>query len=130
MKKVTRTVLLLGVLSIMAAGCQKENQIEPGQTTTVATVQTTTYSVDGETFSTTEERTALLERLLALAREGYTVTLLQNNNGVHSTKEQVIFTTTDPNEAAQWADQMYHQGYEVTISYDKKTGVYTCIAVK
>lgn len=132
MKKITRTALLIGVLCTMAASCQKENQVEPAQTTTVATVQTTSYSVNGMAYSTTEDRAALLERLMALAREGNTVTLFHdgNSNGIHSTKEKVVFTTSDPNEAADWADQMYEQGYSVTITYNKKTGIYTCIAIK
>lgn len=132
MKRITRTVLLIGLLCTTVAGCQKENQAEPSPTTTVATIQSTSYSVNGMDYSTTEDRAALLERLIALAREGNTVTLFHdgNSNGIHSTKEKVVFTTSDPNEAADWAYQMYEQGYSVTITYDKETGIYTCIAIK
>ncbi len=132
MKKITRTVLLIGALSIMAVSCQKENIVAPGQTTTVVTVQTTSFSVNGEIYTSTEERAALLDRLVALAREGYTVTIFHSGNsgGTQATKEKVIFTTTDPDEAAQWADQMLEQGYDVTIDYNPKTGTYTCIATR
>ena len=39
-------------------------------------------------------------------------------------------TTTDQDEAYQWAEKMADKGYEVEIEYDMKTGTYTCTATR
>jgi hypothetical protein len=33
-------------------------------------------------------------------------------------------------EANDWSNKMTKDGYVVTISYDKNTGIYTCIAIR
>ena len=68
---------------------------------------------------------------MALAREGYEVTLVQKDQAnTCPSKENVVFTTQDPDVAADWTDKMYKKGYTVTITYDDETGIYTCIAIK
>ena len=68
--------------------------------------------------------------MMALARQGYNVVIYSGNRTVGaSTKEIVTFTTTDEDEAKQWAKDMTNQGYDVQISYEPKTGIWTCIAM-
>ncbi len=128
---------LLAVFSLATVGCQKEplNESPQSMTTEVATY-TVYYTVDGvphtASFSSKEEWRAFIDRMFALAEEGHSVTFYDNerdSNGV-TNKEIVTYITQDKNEAEAWADMMRKNQYVVSISYDTKTGVYTCTAIK
>ena len=133
MKKFVKTVALFSVLTLAATGCQKENEFNPlvDSEQTTETIQVV-YSINGEVFQTTlseSEWDAFLERMMALAREGYEVSFSKNRSSLTSqSKEKVTFVTTSQQEAIAWSSNMVDQGYEVTITFDKKTGVYTCVA--
>ena len=135
MKKNIKTVALLAVLSMAAVGCQKTDFTEQNAVVeqTTKTIQVV-YSINGEVYQTTldeSEWDGFMERMLALAREGYEVTFSKNGSFLTSqSKEKVTFVTTSEAEANHWASEMISNGYAVTISYDKKTGEYTCIAIK
>ncbi len=92
------------------------------------------YSINGEVFQTTmseSEWDAFLERMMALAREGYEVSFSKNRSSLTSqSKEKITFVTTSEQEANEWSNNMANQGYVVSITFDKTTGEYTCIAVK
>ena len=135
MKKNIKTVALLAVLSMAAVGCQKTDFTEQNAVVeqTTKTIQVV-YSINGEVYQTTldeSEWDGFMERMLALAREGYEVTFSKNGSFLTSqSKEKVTFVTTSEAEANHWASEMISNGYAVTISYDKKSGEYTCIAIK
>lgn len=134
MKNRFKTVALLATLSLAATGCHKENVLPLGGTEqTMETIQVV-YSINGEVFLTTlneSEWDAFVERMLALAREGYEVSFSKNSSSLTSqSKEKVTFVTTDEKEAHSWAENMAEQGYMVTITFDHTTGEYTCIAFK
>ena len=134
MKKKIKTVALLAVLGLTATGCQKENMLPlSGNEQTMETIQVV-YSINGEVFQTTlseSEWDAFLERMMALAREGYEVSFSKNRSSLTSqSKEIVTFVTTSEQKAHAWSNEMLNQGYEVTISYNQKTGEYTCIATR
>lgn len=126
---------LLTVLTLAAAGCQKENDVLPlaGAEQTMETIQVV-YSINGEVHQATLNKLewqAFMERMLALAREGYEVTISKNDTfQTPQSKEKVVFVTKKESEANAWAEAMINDGYWVTISYDETTGEYTCIAVK
>lgn len=132
MKKTTKAMFaFLGLLAF--AGCQKENLVAPnGETLCMET--TIGYYAAGEygqvVLTDDESWDFFLDRMFALAREGYEVTIISpfHPQGM-STKEVVTFQTTDQDEAQVWAKQMIDEGYHVTISFNPKTGVYTCTAV-
>lgn len=137
MKNKTIYVAMLTTLGLMATGCQKE-MVEnlPNQTSVSISAYTVEYSINGETFRTVlqseEEYDALLLRLVALAREGYTVQV-RNGNTIrqgNASKEVVTYTTSDSDDAKRWTKKMMNEGYEVTVTYDDETGIYTCIAIK
>ena len=131
MKKVIKTVALLGMLSLAATGCMKENVANPVATTTGYELAYTTGSYYGhENLNSDEEWSLFLDRMFALAKEGYEVTIIGNNSSVSSAKEVVTYTTTSEEDAKNWTKNMVQQGYDVSISYDDRTGVYTCIAIK
>ena len=135
MKTNFKKVALLAVLSMAAVGCQKENDVLPlaGTEQTTETIQVV-YSINGEVFQTTlneSEWSAFVERMLALASEGYEVSFSKNRSSLTSqSKEKVIYVTNSKEEAAAWSNAMANQGYTVTITYDSGTGEYTCTAIK
>ena len=92
------------------------------------------YSINGEVFQTTlnaSEWDAFVERMLALAREGYEVSFSKNGTSLTSqSKGKVVFVTKKEKEAQDWASTMTNEGYTVTITYDGNTGEYTCVAIK
>lgn len=129
-----RTVALLAVLSLATASCQKED-VSPlvGTEQTSETIRVT-YSINGVVYQTTlseSEWDAFVERMIALAREGYEVSFSKNRSSLASqSKEKVTFVTTSEQEAHNWAKDMTNNGYDVTISYNQATGEYTCVAYK
>lgn len=134
MKKTIKVTLASAMLCSVAVGCQPE-KIEP---TTVSVRETETYrmyySIDGAVYhsdiSGALERSLFFDQMIALARQGYTVKVGRNANLQGAAKETVTFTTSDPTEAKQWAEDMFNNGYQVTIQYDPDHGIYTCTATK
>lgn len=130
-----KRIALLAVLSLAATGCQKTDDFF----TSVRTEQTTgtihaIYSINGVVYHATlseSEWDAFVERMVALAHEGYEVSFSKNGTSLTSqSKEKVTFVTKEEKEAQQWAHNMTNQGYIVTISYNQGTGEYTCVAIK
>ena len=70
--------------------------------------------------------------LFALAREGYTVRVMDENQSFNEycAKETVTFTTYDKDKAIKWAKEKYNEGYNVTISFNQQTGEFTCVATR
>ncbi len=137
MSKTLTTIALFAVLGTLAVSCQKENIID--ETNIVAendTVYKVSYTVDGVTHQLTlvgdEAWHDFLKRMVALAEEGHEVSFRNEEASLRavSTKEKVTYTTTNQDEALVWSEMMIKDGYTVTISYDKASGIYTCIAIK
>ena len=137
MSKTLTTIALFAVLGTLAVSCQKENIID--ETNIVAendTVYQVSYTVDGVTHQLTlvgdEAWHDFLKRMVALAEEGHEVSFRNEEASLRavSTKEKVTYTTTNQDEALVWSEMMIKDGYTVTISYDKASGIYTCIAIK
>jgi hypothetical protein len=138
MKTTIKTVALLAVLSVAAVSCQKENLV-PSTPAEVITdnqaVYIYQYEVNGIrsriTLRGEAERADFINRMLALAQEGNTVSFFDEAKAHQSlSKETVTFTTKDKNEAYVWAADMSLAGYQVSVSYDKKTGIYSCSATR
>lgn len=137
MKKTIRTVALIAVLGTMAVGCQKETIVEPqASVAEIGTVYTVQYAVDGvlhqETLIGEQAWSDFLHRMLALAEQGYEVTVINenSNSGAVSGKEVVTFSTSNQEEAFKWCAEMLHAGYAVTMTYDEERHMYNCVAVK
>ena len=134
MKKTFKNVALLTALSLVAVSCQKEDVLPIIGTEQTADSIYVVYSINGEVYHATlgeSEWDAFMERMLALARDGYEVIFSKNRTSLTSqSKEKVTFVTKEEKEAQQWAHNMTNQGYIVTISYNQGTGEYTCVAIK
>ncbi len=131
-----KTLAIFLAIAMATASCQKESLMQFNENGTPAvTVNTVYYTMNGQEGSLNlpndEAWDSFLDRMLALAREGNVVTFSQGHKpGSSLSKEKVTYTTTSEDDAKRWAKEMSDQGYDVTISYDKTTGIYTCTAIK
>lgn len=137
MSKKKICVALLATMAMVPMGCQKENNDDlSGMTTETASAYVVEYSLNGEvhrvTVQTEEEYETLLQRLMAMAREGYEVMVRDGSRTYRegSTKEMVVYTTSDADDATRWTKKMTGDGYTVSVTYDDKTNTYTCIAIR
>lgn len=126
--------LLLGGLS---TACQKEEMVEQNCHAVENNEATTiTYIIDNKSFAVEirndREREELFSYLLLMAKEGHKVSCYDESKREqnYGTKEKVTYETTDENSARKWIDQMFEAGYEVQLTYDEKTGMYTCTAIR
>lgn len=135
MKITFKKAVFYSLLALTATGCQKEVYESLTNNDRVETVINVVYSINGEfhceVLHGEDAWQAFIDRMLALAREGYDVVFSRYNNTLISqSKEVVTYTTKSESDAHDWANSMAGQGYFVEISYDSKTGIYTCTAFK
>lgn len=137
MKKKTKTVALLAVLSLMATGCQKENNSEfaPEMNVSVPhTMYTIQYCIDGvqhrKILHSEADRKNFIRWLFTLAKGGSTVVFCDETKANQPTavKEVVTYTTTNEDDAIEWAHKMLDKGYKVSIFFDEENKVFICIA--
>ena len=136
--KTIKLVALLAVLSVAAVSCQKENVDLTTTADIVADNQAVyiyQYEVNGIrsriTLRGEAERADFINRMLALAKEGYTVRFFNEARFVQlQTKEVETYSTKDKDKAYKWVSDMSEAGYEVSVTYDEKTGYYNCTATK
>lgn len=129
---------LFAVLSMMATGCQKENNEIIGMEPVVVksgTVYTMQYVIDGVQHITTlygeSERAAFIYQMLTLAEQGNEVMFFDPSTySQDATRDVVYFSTADKAEAVAWADHMLNEGYKVTVTYDPSTSTFNCVAWK
>ena len=137
MKKLIIPATLLAMLSLTTVSCQKEVLSEPTSSTVEnSAMRTIRYTVNGTAYRqvihSDEDLNTLMLTLFALAREGYTVRMMDENQtfNENSTKETVTYTTHDKDKAIKWAKEKLSEGYTVDISYNHQTGEYTCVATR
>ncbi|MBQ6954996.1 MAG: hypothetical protein IJP80_00045 [Bacteroidales bacterium] len=137
MKKTIIGIALFAVLGTLAVSCQKEKFIDrPLSTEESSSVYRVTYSIDGVTYHLTlvgdDTWHDFLHRMIALAEKGHRVSFRNEeaSSGTATSKDIVTFTTSSHDDAHKWAIEMADKGYEVSIEFDERTGIYTCTAVK
>ena len=92
------------------------------------------YNVDGITYEESIDgeiaRRAFWQRIFSLVREGYEIDVFAENTvgSETSSKDVVVYTTENEEDAMKWSEKMIDKGYHVHISF--KNGTYTCTAVK
>lgn len=136
MKKTTKTLALLLVFSAVAVSCQKENLLSTSPAVVIndnPTIYIYQYDVNGIRSQITlrgeTERTNFINRMMALAKEGNTVSFFDENRYSQLlSKDIVTFSTKVKEEALQWIKEKTDLGYQVSVSYDEETGYYNCIA--
>ena len=137
MKKVIIPMALFAMISLTTVSCQKENLVETAiQSVENSAARTIRYTVNGTAYRqvihSDEDLDALMLTLFALAREGYTVRVIDENTNLCETcaKEKVTYTTKNKNDAIAWSLEKINEGYDVTISFNQETGEYTCVATR
>ena len=73
---------------------------------------------------------ALLDSLLTAAEGGCRVTFWNPDAVSSKAADTVTINTADRQQAYRWGEEMYDQGYVVSIIYDESTGTYHGTAVK
>ena len=137
MRKTFTTIALFAVLGTLAVSCQKENLTEPtAPVVENSATRTIRYTVNGAVYRqvihSDEDLESLMHTLFALAREGCTVRIMDENTffSESDTKETLTYTTKKENEAIAWSKEKTLEGYVVTVTFNQQTGEYTCVAIK
>ena len=137
MKKLIIPATLLAMITLTTVSCQKEVLTEPTLPTVEnSATRTIRYTVDGTAYRqvihSDEDLDALMLSLFALAREGYTVRMMDENISFCETcaKEKVTYTTKNKNDAITWSLEKINEGYSVTITFNEETEEYTCVATR
>ena len=139
----TKTVLLTVALSGTVASCQKDefqNEIlvshEMSQKNLAHVSHTLRYWIDGVGYSTSftseAEKSAYISYLIGLTLEGREITIggSENPSMAPESSDKLTFKTSDEAEMGIWVNDMEKKGYNVTVSFDKETGLYTGTATK
>ena len=136
MKKRIITVALLATIGMVAVSCHKEENILANTMAIENNAKySITYLIDGvpTTFNTDNDDDvySLMSQLMDIAASGRFVRVYnQNTTSTIATKETVTYVTTDKTLATTWSAEMVLQGYQVSISYNQRTGEYTCTATR
>lgn len=128
MRKIFRTTVFFAAMAMMSTSCQKEND-NLLSARNCKQVQYTVAGVSHRVFLFYDEDWSLfLDSMVALTKEGYVVEIQGTPSIAMKYKETITYTTTSESEVKIWVNNMVSQGYDVTVSYDSNTGIFTCIA--
>ena len=128
-----KTLALATMLTMTVTGCQKEQINSIGNNyPELGVIGYYENIVDGHTIVIINNgclNLALMEQdIHRLVLEGYTV-VVQHNKTI-GTKEVLTYTTSSWDDAYAWCQHKEKEGYTVSITQDKDTGVYICTAIK
>ena len=130
-------IILSAFVALMATSCQKEDFIESASSIESSNgVYIIHYTIDGIMYTATihnkEEEQILLQNLLEQAQQGSEIVCYNGNTYNQSTfaKDRQVYVTDSQDQATEWTTKMMLEGYKVSVSYDEKSGKYTCIAIK
>ena len=135
MKKRIITMALFVSMTLLAASCQKEENLY-SETSNIEMTddKTFTYSIDGVMHSVPVQSEAeydeLLASLLSAAQSGCVVKLYNANNRSDCAKETITYQTPSLSQAQSWAKDKIAEGYNVTVTYDKDQELYICVATR
>lgn len=139
MKKTIINISILCTLTMTAISCQKETFTEQSNTPIEVFGENTInlcYTVDGiqhfYPIHNNGEWDTFWELVIALAHDGHNVQVM-NERSISidlSTKETLVYTTQNEQEATNWMKARLLEGYKVSFVFDEETGKYICIAVR
>lgn len=139
MKKTIIKISILCILATTTISCQKEPITEQSNTPIEVFWENTInlcYTVDGiqhfYPIHNNGEWDTFWELVIALAHDGHNVQVM-NERSISidlSTKETLVYTTQNEQEATNWMKARLLEGYKVSFVFDEETGKYICIAVR
>jgi len=123
--------------AMLFPGCEKEGALVPSTgTARQYSHMKCQYLIDGVEIAassgTENASDSLLAELFSRVRQGGVLTVKAQSGCVGSLDangEPIVFTTPSEREALAWMQSMSEQGYDVTVTYNSKTRLYTCTAV-
>ena len=143
-KLITKTVLLSVAMAGVITSCQKDefqNEMvlpshEMSQKNLAHVNPTLHYWIDGveynRDFASQQEKNNYISYLISLTLEGKTIIIQGSENPSYAPTEsdKLTFTTKNGAEMDAWIIEMEGKGYNVELTFDKETGLYTGTATK
>ena len=143
-KLITKTVLLSVAMAGVITSCQKDEfqsemvlpSHEMSQKLLAHQELTLRYWIDGvehnQDYASQQEMDNYICYLIGLTREGKTIIIQGSENPSYAPAENdtKTFTTSDEGEIQKWGKEMKGKGYDVEITFDKETNLYTGTATK
>lgn len=86
--------------------------------------------ISGKSENTEVQNLSLIVSLLSYARIGHAVTVGPSGEVDDAGSDTLSLTTTSVDEVITWTSRMVKAGYKVTITYNRDTGIYRCVARK
>jgi hypothetical protein len=143
-KLITKTVLLSVAMAGVITSCQKDEfqsemvlpSHEMSQKFLAHQELTLRYWIDGvehnQEFASQQEMDNYICYLIGLTREGKPIIIQGSENPSYAPAENdtKTFTTSDEGEIQKWGKEMKGKGYDVEITFDKETNLYTGTATK
>ncbi|MBQ8045331.1 MAG: hypothetical protein IJ269_03140 [Bacteroidales bacterium] len=143
-KLITKTVLLSVAMAGVITSCQKDEfqsemvlpSHEMSQKLLAHQELTLRYWIDGVEYSmefgTEQEKSNYISYLISLTREGKTVIIQGSENPSYAPTEsdKLTFTTKNGTDMDAWIIEMEGKGYNVEVTFDKETNLYTGTATK
>lgn len=137
MRSITKIFLFIALLGALISGCKKEEFTDNSQPHLKKdyTVYRIHYTIDSEERHTTvigeEALDGFISDMMDKARDGHRVSFRDEAfPKPEAYNTPLTFTTADQKKAYSWAEARMKEGYAVSVSYDKETLIYTCIALK
>lgn len=129
MKNIVRTLAIVATIALLSTAC-KDDTVTSSPDVTVRNVG---YIACGEQHSSTatgdDEWHALLDQLFSAAEGGCRVTFWNPDALGAKQADTVTISTADRETAYRWGEEMYNQGYTVSIIFDSTTHVYNGTAI-
>jgi hypothetical protein len=143
-KLITKTVLLSVAMAGVITSCQKDEfssemvlpSHEMSQKLLAHQELTLRYWIDGVEYSmefgTEQEKSNYISYLISLTREGKTLIIQGSENPSYAPTEsdKLTFTTKNGTDMDAWIIEMEGKGYNVEVTFDKETNLYTGTATK
>ena len=141
---IAKTVLLSVAMAGAMTSCQKDEfqsemvlpSHEMSQKLLAHQERTLRYWIDGvehnQEYASQQEMDNYICYLIGLTREGKTIIIQGSENPSYAPAENdtKTFTTSDEGEIQKWGKEMKGKGYDVEITFDKESNLYTGTATK
>lgn len=92
------------------------------------------YVMDGTNFYVGKINNEFIYRMLDMAYSGQSVTFSSSNNSKNENRlgqpTTYTYSTSNREAAFRWARRMAQSGFTITVSYNKNTAKYHCVATK
>ena len=117
---------ILLATALLTVGCESLNRQDDNSDEHIS------YIIDGSSYYGNISN-ELIYRMLDMAYSGHEVTFGSEDNSKNlqlGRHETYTFSTSNRETAFRWAKRMSHNGFTITVTYNKMTSKYHCVARK